>query len=267
MVCRKRTSNAVGEFPTVRKEIEACVREKIEQFWNEGIRGADFFMSAIGPAVQAFGKYARVEKLSGERVSVAELLEYVRKEVSDFALDRILRSDPASGDHREGTAEVGGVDPVTRFYLLYRWAYNHSRMPFDEARKLAQGIGMELTALWGEGGLVEKQKEYVYLPQPLERAKSEAFRKKTKFETMIDALHYAAWLWHQNERGKLREHLEATYGTLEIFWQLAQAIAEILPDGDKERQLMQGLLYTRQSFGVPYQAELNYETCVQDEAP
>jgi putative DNA methylase len=79
MVCRKRTTSEVGEYPTVRRQIEARVRQKLTQFWEEGIRGADFFMSAIGPAVEAFGKYARVEKLSGEPVTVEELLEYVRQ--------------------------------------------------------------------------------------------------------------------------------------------------------------------------------------------
>jgi putative DNA methylase len=164
MVCRKRTTNEVGEYPTVRKEIEARVREKLAQFWAEGIRGADFFMSAIGPAVEAFGKYVRVEKLSGVPVTVAELLEYVRKVVSEFALERVL-----------GSAQLGGVDAPTRFYLLYRWTYNHARVHFDEARKLAQGVGVELTTLWGDGEIVERRSEYVRLPMPLERAKSANF--------------------------------------------------------------------------------------------
>jgi adenine-specific DNA methylase len=167
MVCRKRTTSEVGEYPTVRREIEARVRAKLAQFWDEGIRGADFFMSAIGPAVEAFGKYARVEKLSGEPVTVAELLEYVRKVVSEFALERVL-----------GLAQLGSVDAPTRFYLLYRWTYNHARVPFDEARKLAQGLGLELTALWGEGGLIEKQKNYISVPTPLDRARSEKCQGK-----------------------------------------------------------------------------------------
>jgi putative DNA methylase len=237
MVCRKRTTSEVGEYPKVRREIEERVRQKLAQFWEEGIRGADFFMSAIGPAVEAFGKYARVEKLSGERVSVAELLEYVRKVVSQFALERVL-----------GSAQLGGVDAPTCFYLLYRWTYNHARVPFDEARKLAQGVGVELTTLWDSGGLVEKQKEYVCVPTPLDRAKSTNFAKKTKFETMIDALHYAVWLWHDNNQKRLRDHLSATYGGSETFWQVAQAIAEVLPDGDKEKQLLQGLLYGRKAY-------------------
>jgi putative DNA methylase len=237
MVCRKRTTDQTGEFGKVRREIEDRISRKLAQFWDEGIRGADFFMSAIGPAVEVFGKYQRVEKLSGELVTVAELLEYVRKVVSEFALKRILQS-----------AQLGGLDAPTRFYLLYRWTYNHARVPFDEVRKLAQGIGVELATLWGEGGLVEKQKEYIRLPLPLERARSRNFAGKTGFDTLIDALHYAVWLWEQNEPKRLKEHLGLTYGDNEVFWQVAQAIAEVLPDGDKEKQLLQGLLYGRKSY-------------------
>jgi putative DNA methylase len=232
MVCRKRTTSEVGEYPQVRKEIDERVRQKLTQFWAEGIRGADFFMSAIGPAVEAFGKYVRVEKPSGERVSVAELLEYVRKVVSEFALERVL-----------GSAQLGGLDAPTRFYLLYRWTYNHARVPFDEARKLAQSVGVELERLWGEGGLVQREKEYVRVPTPLQRAKSTNFTRKTKFETMMDALHYAVWLWDQNERKRLLDHLLKTYGSDEIFWQVAQAIAEVLPEEDEEKRLLQGLLH------------------------
>lgn len=240
MVCRKRTTSEVGEFPKVRREIEERVRQKLQQFWDEGIRGADFFMSAIGPAVEAFGKYARVERVSGEPVEIPELLGYVRKVVSEFALERILKS-----------AQLGGVDVPTRFYLLYRWTYNHARVHFDEARKLAQGVGVELTTLWESGGLVEKQKEYVRVPMPLERAKDPRFAKTTHFATMIDALHRAVWLWEKNEQKKLQEHLSATYGGNEAFWQVAQAIAEVLPEGDKEKQLLQGLLYGRRSYALP----------------
>jgi adenine-specific DNA methylase len=247
MVCRKRTTSEVGEYPTVRREIEARVRQKLTQFWEEDIRGADFFMSAIGPAVEAFGKYVRVEKLSGEPVTVAELLEYVRKVVAEFALERVL-----------GSAQLGGVDAPTRFYLLYRWTYKHARVLFDEARKLAQSVGVELTTLWDSGGLVERQREYVRVPMPLERARSANFARRTKFETMIDALHYAVWLWDQNERKRLQDHLSATYGGNETFWQVAQAIAEVLPEGDKEKQLLQGLLYGRRSLQKDAQQRLDF---------
>ncbi|MCS7249242.1 MAG: hypothetical protein NZ840_13530, partial [Anaerolineales bacterium] len=243
MVCRKRPPDApVGEFPTVRREIEARVRHKLAQFWEAGIRGADFFMSAIGPAVEAFGKYARVEKLSGEAVSVAELLEYVRKVVAEFALGRILQQ-----------AQLGGVDAPTRFYLLWRWTYNHAKVPFDEARKLASGVGIELSEHWQPGGLVRKEKEYVRVLSPAERAKEARFAKQSQFPTLVDALQRAAVLWEQNRPKELAEHLAQTYGDNEVFWQVAQALSEVLPEGDKEKQALQGLLYGR----TRYQTEQN----------
>jgi putative DNA methylase len=234
MVCRKRTTEEIGDYTRVRREIEARVRERLAQFWEEGIRGADFFMSAIGPAVEVFGRYARVEKLSGEAVTVAELLEYVRKVVAEFALERILRG-----------AELSGVDPLTRFYLLWRWTYNHARVPFDEARKLAAGAGIELTAHWGPGGLVAKDGEHVRVRSPMERAKDPRFAARTEFLTMVDAMHRAAALWMENRSAELREHLSATYGENEVFWQVVQAVSEVLPEGDKERQILQGLLAGR----------------------
>jgi putative DNA methylase len=234
MVCRKRTTEEIGDYTRVRREIEARVRERLAQFWEEGIRGADFFMSAIGPAVEVFGRYARVEKLSGEAVTVAELLEYVRKVVAEFALERILRG-----------AELSGVDPLTRFYLLWRWTYNHARVPFDEARKLAAGAGIELTAHWGPGGLVAKDGKHVRVRSPMERAKDPRFAARMEFPTMVDAMHRAAALWMENRSAELREHLSATYGENEVFWQVVQAVSEVLPEGDKERQILQGLLAGR----------------------
>jgi len=244
MVCRKRTTSEVGKYSEVLKEIDKRVRVKLAQFWEEGIRGADFFMSAIGPAVEAFGKYERVEKLSGEPVTVAELLEYVRKVVSEFALERILRS-----------AQLGGVDALTRFYLLWRWTYNHARVPFDEARKLATGAGVELTDNWDAGGLVQKQKDYVVVLSPQERAKDARFARQERFTTMVDALHRAVALWERNRTKELAEHLAETYGGNEVFWQVAQAISEVLPDGDKEKQALQGLLYGRKSYGQVHQLQ------------
>jgi putative DNA methylase len=230
MVCRKRTTSEVGEYPTVRKEIEARVRQKLTQFWEEGIRGADFFMSAIGPAVEAFGKYARVEKLSGEPVTVAELLEYVRQVVSEFALERILKRTP-----------LGSVDAPTRFYALWRWTYNSARVHFDEARKLGQAVGVEVTALWDQTGFVKREKEFVRVLGPKDRGAD--FLQRERNDTMVDVLHKAVLLWEQGEERGLEELLRTAPFPQEALRQVAQDLSEILPQGDKEKQLLQGLLY------------------------
>lgn len=32
------------------------------------------------------------------------------------------------------------------------------------------------------------------------------------------------------------------------FWQVAQAISDVLPEGDKEKQMLQGFLYGKESY-------------------
>lgn len=79
MICRKRTKKCTAYFKEIKPQIEARNKEKLDQFWNEGMGGSDFFISAIVPKMEVFGKYESVEKLSGKKVSVKELLEFVCK--------------------------------------------------------------------------------------------------------------------------------------------------------------------------------------------
>jgi adenine-specific DNA methylase len=238
MVCRKRASEEIAYFNEIKDEINKRIKQKLDQFWKQGISGADFFISAIGPAVEVFGKYSKVEKLSGEEVSVQELLEYVRKVVSEFALERVLKR-----------ADLGGVDSETRFYLLWRWTFNNAKVHFDDAIKLSRPMGIELTRLWDGGGFVKKEKEFIRVLDPKERAKDPAFLRRTKFTSMIDVLHHVAILWERGERERMKEVLNETgYAGNEIFWQTAQAISEILPSGDKEKQLLQGFLYGKEVY-------------------
>ena len=46
-------------------------------------------------------------------------------------------------------------------------------------------------------------------------------------------------------RGKPRHLARSGHGRNEKLWTVAQAISEVLPDGDKEKQLLQGLLNQR----------------------
>lgn len=65
LVCRVRAIEAgTGLWDDVRKELQQVARERLDFFWQQGIRGADLFISGIGPALSVFGKYERVTKLS-----------------------------------------------------------------------------------------------------------------------------------------------------------------------------------------------------------
>lgn len=235
MVCRKRTESRTAYFNEIKSQIETRIKEKLEQFWNEGIGGSDFFISAIGPAMEVFGKYESVEKFSGEKVSAKELLQYIRKVVSEYALSRILKSP-----------ELGGIDEESRFYLLWRWTYNSSKVHFDDARKLAQAVGIEITEHWGNG-FIKKEKEFVSVLDA--RGRGNKLLEKGRFENMIDVLHVCLLHWEKNKRKEISNLLEET-GNLNnnAFWQVAQAISEVLPDGDKEKQMLQGFLYGKESY-------------------
>ena len=229
MVCRKRTSDEVGEYARVKEELERVLPERLAELWQQGISGADFSMAAIGPAVEAFGRYARVERLSGEAVSVGELLNLARRITSEFALRRILKD-----------GHLAGVDNVTQFYLLWRWNYGRGLVPYDEARKLALSVGVDLELL-SRQGLIKKNGSYLRLLGPQDRR----FTGREASENLIDALQLAAQHWAQGKEQELEELLASLTCSLETFWRVAQAIADRLPEGDKERQLLHGLLGRR----------------------
>ena len=75
MACRKREETAGEAFlGDVLAEMRPVVRERLLYFWSKGIRGADFFISAIGPALSVFGRYERVLRPDGTTVTVRDFL-------------------------------------------------------------------------------------------------------------------------------------------------------------------------------------------------
>ncbi len=240
IVCRKRKSEEEGYFSEVKEELKKKIKAKLDQFWSQGIRGADFFISAIGPAVEVFGKYKRVMKLSGEEVSVAELLDLVREIVTDYSLEKILH-----GRH------MGKVDEQTRFYLLWRWAYDDNDVPYDDARKLAQALGTEADELLNKKDMLEKKGDKVNLMEPWQRKKNAHLGEPKGGipAPMIDVIHKACLLWEKGNKQELSEFIENSgYADDDTIWNVAQAISEVLPDGNKEKQLIQGLLASKHSI-------------------
>jgi len=258
MVCRKRNTDETAFYNEIKPAIEKRIHKKLDQFWAEGIGGSDFFISAIGPAVEVFGKYASVEKLSGEKVTVKELLEYVRQVVSEHALNRILKN-----------TQLGGIDNTTRFYLIWRFTYGSAKVMFDDASKLSRAIGFDLEANWDSAGLVKKDKQFISIKGPVERRNDDTFHKRivkhfpnisqeTLFEdelfplespSMIDILHQCLIFWGRNDRLTIVKLLEGSgYRNNNHFWQVAQSISDVLPDGEKEKQLLQGFLYGKEGY-------------------
>jgi len=226
MACRRRPAGAgVGWYHRIRDELHRTVRERLEQFWAMGLRGADFFISAIGPAVGVFGRYERVLRPDGREVGAGELLDEVRALASDFALERLGR-------------DLGRVDPPTRFYVLWRWAYGGADLEFDEANKLAKSLGAELDELANRHRLIRRKGETVILPDFWTRLRDEGMARPIQRAleegqvgnlSLIDALHTALFFWRRGEREGLVRFLAAGgfQGEDHRFWHVAQALYEV----------------------------------------
>lgn len=228
IVARKRKKQGVGWFNDVKEEIKKYLQEKMERLWKEGISGADYFIAAIGSAIEIFGKYEKVMDFEGNVVRADKLLDFVRNEVADYALRQILH---------DGIA--GEISPLTKFYLLWRWSYGEAKVHFDEARKLASSAGVDLEKEWNKG-FIAKEKEYIRLLSAHERNIEEI-----KGNELIDVLHKCLLLWKEGRHDEIAELLKDTNWMNDTFFRVANALAQILPQG-KEKQLLEGFLRMRE---------------------
>jgi len=227
LVCRKAESQGDGFYDDVVRELENRIAERLGRFEQMGLVGADYFASAVGPAVEVFAKYARVVRLSGEEVDVAELMTLARQVVARRAMGRLL-----------GDESVSSLDPVSLMYLTWRWAYDGESIPADEAYKLQRALDVELSTLVGHDGLAEKVGSDFAMRGPEERKGL----KLGASPLMIDVLHVACSLWDAGRRRELEQLLgETGMGTSTAFWSLARALGEVLPDGNRERTMLLGL--------------------------
>jgi hypothetical protein len=138
---------------------------------GEGVVGADAIFACLGPALEVFSRYSRVEKASGEAVTLKEYLEQVWAVVATEALSMIFDD-----------ADAAGLEPDARLTAMWLWTLGSGKAPnsqeasdgdrqsddddegddneqgdartkptvtgfsleFDAARKIAQGLGIHL---------------------------------------------------------------------------------------------------------------------------
>ena len=240
MACRKREEEAGDAFiGDVMEEMRPVIRERLLYFWGKGIRGADFFISAIGPALSVFGRYSRVLRPDGDAVSVREFLDIVRKESTTVALEQVLHG-----------ADLGVIDPPTRQYATWVWSYSKSPLDAGEAIALCLATGASYDDTTRPHSIAtearEKSKKVVRLRTIRQRAAEDedlGYGTAARPAPLIDQLQWAAHLWSQNRmdqvgtyRGQLGESRWTALRTL------GQAVAECLPDGDEDRRIILGLL-------------------------
>jgi len=171
LVCRARANpdgslqtNEFGDWRDLLSELPRRIHEWMPRLAEEGVVGADAIFACLGPALEIFSRYSRVEKASGEVVTLREYLEQVWAAVAKEALAQVFKD-----------ADTAGFEPDARLTAMWLWtlnagAVNGEESPADEeesddeeeakgksakakggfvleydaARKIAQGLGAHL---------------------------------------------------------------------------------------------------------------------------
>lgn len=104
IVCRPRENpdgslrtDAIGDWRDVLAELPRRIHEWMPRLAAEGVVGADAIFACLGPALEVFSRYSRVERTSGEAVTLKEYLEHVWAAVAKEALTMIFAGADASG--------------------------------------------------------------------------------------------------------------------------------------------------------------------------
>ena len=191
LVCRPRENpdgslrtDDVGDWRVVLRELPVRIHEWMPRLAKEGVVGADAIFACLGPALEIFSRYSKVEKASGERVELREYLEQVWAAVAREALSMIFED-----------ADATGLEEDARLTAMWLWTLSTNAaaargddagdddgeeraakvkarpgftLEFDAARKIAQGLGAHLEDL---GRVVEIKGDQARLLSVAERTR------------------------------------------------------------------------------------------------
>ena len=146
LVCQKRPKTARPGWDTqVIAEMRENITDQLRQFWDAGIRGADFVWAATGPALEAYSAHPYVKKTNspGEVLTVREFLDAARRIVLDYAVSGVFSE--AVGE--AAADDTKGLDNVTAYYLLHRSEFGFEDVPVGASILYAVSCNLSDTEL------------------------------------------------------------------------------------------------------------------------
>lgn len=186
LACHKRTGNDDPVWwDDLVDEVRRTARDSAKRFRKEGIGGVDLYISTFGPVLSVISRQwpvftSEVDPETGEprKLRPEEALKLARREVADLRLRGML-----SGHQVE-------FDPITDWYLLAWDSFQAKEFPYDDARKLALALGIDLDRELRRLKIVVKKQSSVVLQEPKQRRRPGlADTEATSFERLLDAAH------------------------------------------------------------------------------
>jgi len=174
LVCRPREypdgsvrTGETGDWRDVLVELPKRIHDWMPRLGAEGVVGADAIFACLGPALEVFSRYERVEKASGDQVLLKEYLEHVWSAVAREALAMIFSGADATGFEEDARVTAMWLWTLSTGSANRDDSENSSSdedeeddesgarkakptgfvLEYDAARKIAQGLGAHLEAL------------------------------------------------------------------------------------------------------------------------
>lgn len=149
LVCRPRDADA--PIATRREFIDALEKNlpaALDHLTREGhIAPVDLAQAAIGPGMEIYSQYSRVETIAGEPVPVREALIEINRVINLY--------------HR---GEQGELDPASRFCMDFLRQFGFADATFGEAEVLSQALNVDVEALDALGLLIADAGKVRLLP-------------------------------------------------------------------------------------------------------
>lgn len=217
LTCRKPSQSEIEEpkIPTlwsdIREQTRNAAKEKATELLDSDLNltKTDTIISAYGPTLRVFTESYPVVDKHDEKVRPKRALEEARTAVTEILVEREL------------SVSLDNVDSLTKWYVLCWLVYDRSDIPYDEARQMGLGVGVQVdevkrdTKIWGKSGDTLVLKGQDYRVQDYTELEAGAKRRKRaypvdprseNFENHIDAVHAAlnvletkggdfAWNW------------------------------------------------------------------------
>ncbi|MCY4568073.1 MAG: hypothetical protein OXD49_07135 [Candidatus Poribacteria bacterium] len=94
------------------------------------IRPVDLAQAAIGPGMEIYSRYSKVTRISGEIVSIREVLTEINREITAY--------------HEK---ETGELDPESQFCLTWLKQHGYMEGNFGDAQVLATAKGVDIDSM------------------------------------------------------------------------------------------------------------------------
>lgn len=241
---RKKEDVSQTLWDDIQSKTREVARERAKDLDESDVSFAkvDIILASFGPTLEVFTEEHPVVDDVGDEISPQRALDEARDAVRDYFIDKYLN------------AGVRDIDHKSEWYILSWLVFEAQRFPYDEARRLAIGVGEDLDSLKKTNRMWRKRSGDVLLRPHGDRVQdvnkdrdNRSGRKPVdpdalSFSTALDKVHAAmhiydvkgateAWNWMSDRN----------CGSDPAFKATLEALLRVLPHGHSDWKLARDL--------------------------